>query len=441
LAQNLLIDIYKYYQKGRNLKVDKKFMDFFQEKVMPPLIKIGNERHLVAIRNGLSLTIPFIIVGSIFLILGNLPFPWWSDFIGDFGNKMNVVVNSSFGVLGLIASIGIGYYMAKSYKMDPITGSVISFVAFLLTQVTSDYQLDTSNFGATGLFTAIIVAVFSVETLSFFVKRDIVIKLPEGVPPAVGNSFVALTPALAVMVIIWIIRVVLGFNITDFITSIFSPLVFALNTLPGILVYSLLVTLLWSAGIHGDMTLEGVADPIFLQYLAANTAAFVAHKPIPYITANGFYPLFVNVGGTGATLCLVLLMLRSKSKLYKSLGKVAFPSACFEINEPVIFGFPVVLNPLILMPFTLVPLVLTTSTYLLMYFNIITKPVAMVPWTMPPIIGPFLATGGDWRAAVWSALSIVIATCIYYPFFKAAEKQQLINEAKEAADDSSAVEA
>ena len=421
--------------------MDKKFMDFFQEKIMPPLIKVGNERHLVAIRNGLSLTIPFIIVGSIFLILGNLPFSWWPDFIGDFGNKMNVVVNSSFGVLGLIASIGIGYYMAKSYGMDPITGSVISFVAFLLTQVTSDYQLDTTNFGATGLFTAIIVAVFSVETLTFFVKRDIVIKLPEGVPPAVGNSFVALTPALAVMVIIWVVRVVLGFNITDFITSIFSPLVFALNTLPGILVYSLLVTLLWSAGIHGDMTLEGVADPIFLQYLAANTAAFVAHKPIPYITANGFYPLFVNVGGTGATLCLVLLMLRSKSKLYKSLGKVAFPSACFEINEPVIFGFPVVLNPLILMPFTLVPLVLTTSTYLLMYFNIITKPVAMIPWTMPPIIGPFLATGGDWRAAVWSAISIVIATCIYYPFFKAAEKQQLINEAKEAADDSSAVEA
>ena len=421
--------------------MDKKFMDFFQEKIMPPLIKVGNERHLVAIRNGLSLTIPFIIVGSIFLILGNLPFSWWPDFIGDFGNKMNVVVNSSFGVLGLIACIGIGYYMAKSYGMDPITGSVISFVAFLLTQVTSDYQLDTTNFGATGLFTAIIVAVFSVETLTFFVKRDIVIKLPEGVPPAVGNSFVALTPALAVMVIIWVVRVVLGFNITDFITSIFSPLVFALNTLPGILVYSLLVTLLWSAGIHGDMTLEGVADPIFLQYLAANTAAFVAHKPIPYITANGFYPLFVNVGGTGATLCLVLLMLRSKSKLYKSLGKVAFPSACFEINEPVIFGFPVVLNPLILMPFTLVPLVLTTSTYLLMYFNIITKPVAMIPWTMPPIIGPFLATGGDWRAAVWSAISIVIATCIYYPFFKAAEKQQLINEAKEAADDSSAVEA
>lgn len=422
-------------------KKNKKFMDFFQEVLMPPLIKLGNEKHLVAVRNGLSLTIPFIIVGSVFLILGNLPFSWWADFLGDFGNKMNVVVNSSFGVLGVIAAIGIGYYMAKSYDLDPITGAVISFIAFLLTQVTSDYQLDTSNFGASGLFTAIIVALFSVAVLNYFVKKDIVIKLPKGVPPAVGNSFIALTPALAVMLIIWVIRVVLGFNITNFITSIFSPLVFALNTLPGILVYSIIVTLLWSAGIHGDMTLEGVADPIFIQYLAANTEAFLAHKPVPYITASGFYSLFVNVGGTGATLCLVLLMLRSKSKMYKSLGKVAFPSACFEINEPVIFGFPVVLNPMILIPFSIVPIVLTTLSYLLMHFNIIARPVAMVPWTMPPIIGPLLATGGDWRAALWSAISIVIAICIYYPFFKAAEKQQLINEANESADSSSAVEA
>ena len=418
-----------------------KFMDFFQKKLMPPLVKVGNQRHLVAVRNGLALTIPFIIVGSVFLIIGNLPFTWWEDFIGGFGDKLNVIVNSSFGVLGILASIGIGYHLAKGYDLDPITGSVISLTAFLVTQVTEDYQLDTSNFGAEGLFTAIIVSILAVEILKIFVKRKMVIRLPKGVPPAVGNSFVALTPALAVMIILWMIRVVIGFDITSFITKIFSPLVFALNTLPGILIYSMLVTLLWSAGIHGDMALEGVADPIFLQFLTVNTAAFMAHEPIPYITASGFYSLFVNVGGTGATLCLVLLMLRSKSKLYKSLGKVAFPSACFEINEPVIFGFPIVLNPLILIPFTVVPLVLTALSYLLMSFNLIGRPVAMVPWTMPPIIGPFLATGGDWRAAVWSALSIVIAACIYYPFFKNAEKQQLLNESKEEAEEYSTIEA
>ena len=402
-----------------------KFMNFFQEKVMPSLIKIGNQRHLVAIRNGLAITIPFIIVGSIFLILGNLPFEWWEGFIGDFGVKMNVIVNSSFGVLGVLAALGIGYELAKSYELDPITGSVISFVAFLVTQITPDYNLDTSHFGADGLFTAMIVTIFAVEILRVCVTKDIVIKLPKGVPPAVGNSFVALTPALIVMCIIWVIRVILGFDITQFITIIFSPVVMALNTLPGILIYSIVVTLLWSAGIHGDMALEGIADPIYIQFLTANTAAFIAHEPIPYITASGFYSLFVNVGGTGATLCLVLLMLRSKSKTYKSLGKAAFPSACFEINEPVIFGFPIVLNPVILIPFTVVPLVLTTSSYLLMYFNIIGRPVAMLPWTMPPIIGPFLATGGDWKAAVWSAVSMLIATCIYYPFFKVLEKEQL----------------
>lgn len=412
-----------------------KFMSFFEDKMIPPLVKVGNQRHLVAIRNGLAITIPFIIVGSIFLILGNLPFDWWADFIGELGPKMNVAVTCTFGVLGVLASLGIGYHLAKSYKLDPITGAVISFTAFLLTQITDDFQLDTSKFGASGLFTAIILSIFAVEVLRFFVKKDIVVKLPEGVPPAVGNSFIALTPSLAVICIIWVIRVVFGFNITEFITMIFSPIVFALNTLPGILIYSMLVTLLWSAGIHGDMALEGIADPIFLQFLTANTAAFIAHEPIPYITASGFSSLFVNVGGTGATLCLVLLMLRSKSKLYKSLGKVSFPSACFEINEPVIFGFPVVLNPVILVPFIIVPAVLTTMSYLLMYFNIIGRPVAMVPWTMPPIIGPFLATGGDWRAAVWSAISMIIAALIYYPFFKTAEKQQLLVEENELALD------
>ena len=408
-----------------------KIMDFFQEKMMPGLIKIGNQRHLVAIRNGLAITIPFIIVGSIFLILGNLPFAWWPDFIGSFGDSMNVVVNCTFGMLGLLACLGIGYNLAKTYGLDPVTGSVMSLVAFLLTQVTGDLQLDTSKFGAAGLFTAIIVSLFAVEVLKVFVKKDIVIKLPEGVPPAVGNSFIALTPALAVILIIWVIRVVLGVDITSVITHIFEPIVFSLNTLPGIMVYSLLVTLLWSAGIHGDLALEGIADPIFLQFLAANTAAYVAHKPIPYVTASGFYSLFVNVGGTGATLSLVLLMMRSKSKSYSSLGKVAFPSACFEINEPVIFGFPVVLNPAILIPFIIVPIVLTTSSYLLMSFNIIGRPVGMVPWTMPPIIGPFIATGGDWRSSVWSFIEMIIAAGIYYPFFKAAEKQQLLQEKNE----------
>lgn len=197
------------------------------------------------------------------------------------------------------------------------------------------------------------------------------------------------------------------------------------------LVLVLFICLLWTVGIHGDAVLGSISGPIFLQYIAANTQAYINHQPIPYITAEGFYTMFVCIGGTGTTMAIVLLSLRSKSKVYQSLGKLALPSAIFEISEPVAFGFPIVFNPLMFIPFVLTPIVLTTLTYLLMYFNIIGRPVAMVPWTMPPIIGPFLVTGGDWKAAIWSIISIILAVIIYYPFFKAAEKQQLENERRE----------
>ncbi|QAR35531.1 PTS sugar transporter subunit IIC [Latilactobacillus curvatus] len=399
------------------------FMSFLENKMMPPMMKLGNQRHLIAIRNGLVITLPAIIGGSLFLILGNLPIPAWITFLKPYQGLINGAINGTMGIIALLAAMGIGYELSKSYHMDPISGAGLSVMAFIITQLNAQNNINTANFGSSGLFTAIVASMVTVEIYHFFIKKNIIIKLPEGVPEAVSNSFVSLIPAIFILILFWTIRVLLHFDITAFIEMIFSPLVFALNSFPGILVYTVLVTLLWSAGIHGDMTLEGVADPIFLKFIAANAVAYAAHKPLPYITAAGFSSLFVNVGGTGATLCLVLLMLRSKNKAYRELGKVAFPGALFEINEPVIFGFPIVMNPLMLIPFSLIPLILAASTYLLMTFNLISRPVTVVPWTMPPIIGPMMATGWDWRAGLWSAIEVVIASLIYLPFFRIAEKQ------------------
>ena len=404
-------------------------MQFFRQKIVPLMVALGNQRHLNAVRNGLVLVIPFVITGSVFLIIANLPFAWWGDFIGDFAQKLAAPVSVTFGVLALIVSLGVGYNLSKVYNLDAISGSVLSLVGFLMTQLDGQYKLNVDNFGAPGLFTAIVVALVTVELFRFFVERDLVIKLPEGVPSAVVNSFVSLVPAAAVIALFWTIRVVVGFDVTHFLTIVFSPIVFALNTLPGILVYEFMVCLLWTVGIHGDTVIGSIAEPIFLQFLAVNTAAFAAHQEIPYITATGFHNMFSIIGGTGATIGLVLLMLRSKDKAYKSLGKFAFPSAIFQINEPIIFGFPIVLNPSMMVPFIFTPFLLSACTYLFMYFDIIAKPVAMVPWTMVPILGPFLTTGGDWRAAVWGAVSILISVVVYYPFFKSAERQQLAEEA------------
>ncbi|GBG94450.1 cellobiose-specific PTS system IIC component [Ligilactobacillus salitolerans] len=410
----------------------EKFMEWLQKYLIPPMAKVGNNTYLVAIRNGLVVTLPAIISGSIFLILGNIPIDPWLKLIKPYNDWINVAVNGSFGIISLIAVMGIGYELAKELKVDPISGASLSTMAFVILSFNNKFTLDVNNFSSSGLFTAIITANISVSIFRWFLHKNIVIKLPSGVPSAVSNSFVALLPGFVILILFWTIRIPLGIDVNQVIQAIFHPLLFALNSLPGILIYTLLVSILWVCGIHGDMTLEGIADPIFLQFLAANGTAYANHQPLPYVTASGFSSLFVNVGGTGATITLVLLMLFSKSKTYRDLGRVAFPSALFEINEPVIFGFPIVMNPITMIPFILVPLVLATLSHILITIGWVSAPSAMVPWTMPPIIGPLMATGWDWRAAVWSACELVIAGAMYYPFFKAAEKQMLAKEVEPA---------
>lgn len=402
------------------------FIEFMNRYLIPVLARVGEEKHLRGIRNGIVMTIPFTIAGSIFLILSSLPIPGWEKLMESYSNQLLVPVNVTFGALSVIAVVGIGYNLAKEYGQDTIMGALMSLVGFFILQINpEDFTINSEMFGSEGLFTAIIVALFCIEVQKYFLKKNLIIKLPENVPPAIANSFVALIPVTFFLTILWLIRIILNFDLTAFINMLFQPVVFALNTLPGILVYMFFVCLLWTVGIHGDSVMSAVGAPIFMQYLAENAQAFIAGQPIPYITADGFISLFVNIGGTGATLALVFLMLRSKDEGFKALGRISLPPGIFEINEPVTFGFPIVFNPLMMIPYVMVPMVLTISTYVLMAMDIIGRPVAAVPWTMPPIIGPYFVTGGDWRAAVWSAVQIVIAVIVYYPFFKASETQRL----------------
>ena len=405
---------------------------FIENKLVPILIKIGENKILVAVRNGITLTLPFTISGSLFLILANLPIPGWSDFLGPFADKLSAPVAVTFGAIGIISAIGISYNLAKQYKLDAITCSAITMVVFLLAQLDQEYTLNVDNLGAAGLFSAIILSIITVHIIKFFISRNIVIKLPEGVPPAVAQSFAGLVPAAVAIVLIWFIRVLLNFDINAFFTWLLSPLVMGLGTLPGMLILIFLISILWCCGIHGDNVLSGITSPIFLKYIAENTQAYLNHQPIPHITADGFYIVFMCLGGTGATLGLVISMLRSKSKLYKSVGELSLPSAIFCINEPVIFGFPIVFNPIMMIPFTITPMILCTLTYALMYFNIIGRPVLQIPWTMPPIFAAYFVTGGNIPAVIWSVCTIVISVFVFLPFFKMAEKKQLEKEAAES---------
>jgi PTS system cellobiose-specific IIC component len=275
------------------------------------------------------------------------------------------------------------------------------------------------------LFTAILIALVTVRVQKFFADKNLVIRLPANVPSIVYESFLSLIPMLVLVSVCWLVRFVLGVDINQFVKTVFQPVVFALNTLPGILVYAFLVTLLWSVGINGDNAMDAIVAPVFLQYLAANVEAMTHGQPLPYVTAYGFFTTFVNVGGTGATIALALIMLRSKEPGYRKVSRLSLPTQLFGINEPIFFGFPIVLNPVLMVPYILNALILTTGTYLLMSTHVIHRPFVNVPWTTPPIVGHYLVSGGDWKAAVWGAVSILIAMMVYYPFAKIAERQRL----------------
>jgi cellobiose PTS system EIIC component len=387
---------------------------------------LSENAYLSAIRAGMVSVAPLTIVGGLFMIVAYLPLPGWEARIEPYAKYLQIPVNATFGLVGLFACFSVGYALGRQFKQEAIVSASLAALVFLLISIRlEDHAINTDALGSQGLFSGVLIALIAVRVQKFFTDRNLVIKLPDSVPPVVYESFVSLVPMIFLVVVFWAIRFLLGFDINGSIQKAFSPLLFALNTLPGILVYAFLVTLLWSVGINGDNAMDAFVAPVFLQFLAENVAARSNGQPLPYVTANGFFTTFVNVGGTGATIALALIMINSREPGFRKISRLSLPTQIFQINEPIFFGFPIVLNPIFMIPYVLNALILTTGSFLLMQWNVIQRPFINVPWTTPPIIGHYLVSGGDWKAAVWGVISLAIAMAIYYPFAKAAERQRL----------------
>jgi PTS system cellobiose-specific IIC component len=402
-----------------------KIAELLETKFAPFFGKIGSNKIVNGLKEGMVTSVPFTIIGSFFIILSEFPIESWQNIVGPFKPMLGAGNTMTMGIIALYVAFAMGYSMGKQYEFDPLMSGLVSFVSFMFLQIGEDYAISDANFGSRGIFTAIVISIFTTKVTQLFIKRNWYIRFPEGVPSAVENSFAALVPTFFILIILWIFRAGLGIDITEIIIAVFSPLVFALNTLPGILVFITVSQLLWTIGIHGMSIVNAVGTPVFLTYLTANSEAAIAGESLPYITAVGFIPNFVSFGGAGATFGLVVLMMFSKEKTYKTLGRLAFPAAIFNINEPVIFGLPIVLNPIMMIPFVLVDIILVTGTYLLMFFDIIGRPFIQVPWVTPPVLGAYLTTGGNIPAAVWSLIGVIISILVYYPFFKILERQRL----------------
>lgn len=343
--------------------------------------------------------------------------------------------------MSLYIVFGIGYNLAKSYNLDPLSAAQLSTAAFLLTIApTMDkklgFVLPMTNLGGHGLFVAMFVAIFSVEIYRLCKNKNITIKMPPQVPPSVSRSFESLIPVFFVLGAMSIITVVFQLDLHTLVDKIVGPLVFAGDTLPGVLVPVFLTTFFWAFGIHGMSIVGTIERPLWEVYLAKNAEAHAAGEPLPHIAPETFFQWFVWIGGAGATLGLVIcILLFAKSQFLKKFGKAVSIPSLFNINEPVIFGLPIVLNPIMVIPFIIIPLVLTVITYLATLLGLVNATSVMAPWTLPAPIGAYLATGGDWRAIVLVLFNIAVSVIIYFPFFKMYDRKMVLEESGESKEE------
>lgn len=279
------------------------------------------------------------------------------------------------------------------------------------------------------MFVGIITSIFAVEVYRLTDKSKFKITMPEQVPPAVARSFEALTPTLIVILVMASISYYIGFDWHTAVSKIVSPLISATDTLPSVLLLIFLITFFWAFGIHGVSIIGSLARPLWLQILESNTTAAAAGEALPNIAAEPFYQWFVWIGGAGCTIGLaILLAFTAKSKYASKLGKAIITPSIFNINEPVIFGVPIVLNPTLIIPFIFAPMVCATIAWFATKLGLVSAVTITAPWTLPGPIGAYLATGGDWRAAVLNILLIILSIFMYYPFVKIYDKNELAKE-------------
>ena len=409
--------------------------------------KIANNRYLMAIRNGMSVIIPLVIIGSCFTILLNFPVDSWKTFIAPWASKLSVVSQFTMDFMAIFAVIGIVSSLCDVYKINKVSTSALAVTAFLITTVTpvtitpiaakaanlsaSGNFLPMVNFGSKGLFTAILISIFTVEVVRFFVVKKLVIRMPNGVPEAVIYSFMTLIPGIFVILVVWTLHVALGFDVTTFLQWVFSPIqAFAGNNLLSVIIPILVIMIVWIFGIHGMIIATPLLSPFWVKNLSANVAATTAGHAIPNFMTEQFFQWFVWMGGAGATLGLtILLVFKSKSTFCKQMGRYTIIPGIFNINEPLLFGMPMIMNPYFALPMILAPLTAGFITYVAMQvLHLISFPIALVPWTLPAPIGALMATGFDWRAAVLAIFNILVTAIIYYPFFRAFDKKMLEQE-------------
>jgi len=413
-----------------------------EKNLIPISTKITNNVVLKSMREALSALTPLIMIISLFILIGNFPIPGWVSFWQSIlGNNLIEILSSAFvGVFNFIGLL-VCAVMANTYGnnrgLKGITPCMVGLISFLIlipmsNQIGAD--VSTVYFGPNGIFIGILVGIISVELYRFSINKKWSVKLPDSIPPAVANSLTELLPVGFVILIFVIVKTVLGLTGIESVHNLIfifvqMPLKSLGNSLVSVVLYNFIASFLWVFGINGPTITNSFWSPIMFSLTQDNLSAFQAGDKIPHIYTQQFIDIFTTYGGGGSTLSLLIVVVFiSKSKRLKDLGKLALVPGIFGINEPVVFGIPVIFNLRIAIPFVIVPVVNTIISGLVFSLNWVPYTTGvMLPWTTPPIISGWLSTG-SWLGSVLQLVEIILGMLIYYPFVKSLDKQYISEE-------------
>ena len=402
-------------------------MKFNKEKLTNSIAKfsgiISNNIYIQAIVKGVTMVLPPIIIGSLFVLLVNIQFEPYKNFIKSVGLDVVFGIPNSYtmGIVALLLAFTVSYNFVNSFDEDGVAAGILSICSFLIlipwVMVDNAKALPTSWLGTTGMFTAMLVALISGKLFIFLKQKGLTIKMPEGVPEATVRSFSALIPGMIIIALFLTIRVLFG--LTSYQTlpqAIFAiiqmPLQGLSDSVWAIIIVYLLSNLMWFFGIHG-MVITSITNPLLMALDLENIAT-----PGMHLVGKNFENVYAGMSGAGVTIGLVILMLfRAKSARYKTVGKISIIPGIFCINEPVIFGVPIIYNLIMIIPFILTPIISIIIAYVLTSIGIL--PVlsgVQLPWSTPAVVLGFML--GGWRVALYQIGMIGLSILIYWPYFR-----------------------
>ncbi len=453
--------------------MSEKIMNTIQNKVLPIATKIGNQRFLVALRDSFMGTMPVVMTGSIAILLNaflvDLPAQFGYENITDYFQWIvdinNLISKGSISIVALLFIYCLGVNIAKIYKTDTVSSGLVALSSFIISignSMTSTYSLSNNNnidlttlftgvegikvtgsslnvtisgllpgtqINSNGYFTAIIIGFLSSIIFCKLMNKNWTIKLPDTVPPAIAKPFMSIIPGAVSIYIVAVLTFLLnkttGKILTDVIYTILQrPLLGLSQSFFVVILVAFLVQFFWFFGIHGGNVMAPIMEGVFGVALLANLEAYQKHEAIPYVWTSVSYGSFVWYATLGL---LIAIFLVSKNSHYKEVAKLGIVPCLFNIGEPVMYGLPTVLNPILFIPKILCPVIMAGLAYLATDLGLVSPVTQNVTWVMPPILYGFFSTGFDWRSIILSIINLILATLIYLPFVKMANNGTIYN--------------